>query len=320
MNGHTIKTNNMIAAAVVFTLIAVFLYPDPAYPLRPGHGFSEGRKHAAAVEFWEASGIINSSVLAIKELRSEGGVDEEKVIQKVIIALEVQLARGVKTPWLHYDIIGGKSNIVKADNPEETMWILTPGLLKRIKEAAEERGISFIADVHIMVEEVEEDFIQRYIDAGADYVTLHWEGYENKVALAEMIKFIKAQGRRAGLAFNPDINIDGIITFVMINDFQDVIDLFLQMSVYPGKGGQKFMEGVLKNVTKLKTEFGPSALMEIDGGIDPSTAPQAIGAGADVLVAGTAFFGKGEQGKPELENNLDAFIGTIRASRANSGL
>ncbi|MBN2290587.1 MAG: ribulose-phosphate 3-epimerase [Candidatus Glassbacteria bacterium] len=142
-------------------------------------------------------------------------------------------------------------------------------------------GLPF--DAHLMIVEPEKH-ADDYIAAGADLVTFHLEVAENPERL---IDHLHGRGVKAGITVNPDKSAEGMIRLA------DRVDLVLFMSVFPGYGGQKFMPEVLENVRALKrhcVEHGIEIMIQIDGGINLETAPRAVAAGVNNLVAGTFIF------------------------------
>ncbi|MFQ5971967.1 MAG: ribulose-phosphate 3-epimerase [Alphaproteobacteria bacterium] len=145
-------------------------------------------------------------------------------------------------------------------------------------------------DVHLMVSPVDA-LLERFAEAGADIITVHIEAGPH---LHRTLQTIKSLGKQAGVAFNPGTPVDA-------SDFLfDLVDLVLVMSVNPGFGGQHFIHSQLDKVRAIRQRIdahqaagGQPISLEIDGGIDRTTAPRAIEAGADVLVAGTATFDGG---------------------------
>ncbi len=141
-------------------------------------------------------------------------------------------------------------------------------------------------DVHLMIAPVD-PFIEGFIDAGADIITVHQEAGPH---LHRTVQMIKAAGIKAGISLNPSTPADTIAHMM------DEIDLVLVMSVNPGFGGQSFIEGQLDKIRQIRAMIdatGRTIDLEVDGGIDQKTAPLAIEAGADLLVAGTATFAGG---------------------------
>jgi ribulose-phosphate 3-epimerase len=140
-----------------------------------------------------------------------------------------------------------------------------------------------VCDVHLMIV-YPEKYIEAFKKAGADILTVHYEACPN---LLDTLAQIKAHGMKAGVAINPDTDIQ------VLKEFISEIDLVCVMSVFPGFGGQKFIEGTYEKVTTLKSiiqNAGAKTLIEIDGGVSETNAAALVTAGADVLVAGTTVF------------------------------
>ncbi len=138
-------------------------------------------------------------------------------------------------------------------------------------------------DVHLMLAPAD-PFIDGFIDAGADIVTIHPESGPH---LHRSIQHIKSRGRRAGVALNPGTPAEAV-DYVL-----DAVDLVLVMSVNPGFGGQQFIAAMLDKISALRAKIdatGRPIDLEVDGGVNAETAPLAVAAGADVLVAGAAVF------------------------------
>ncbi|MDD6954491.1 MAG: ribulose-phosphate 3-epimerase [Prevotella sp.] len=138
-------------------------------------------------------------------------------------------------------------------------------------------------DVHYMVVHPEQ-YIERTAKAGAKVMTVHQEAC---VHLHRTISEIKTNGMMAGVALNPSTPIS------MLEDVIADIDMVLLMSVNPGFGGQKFIENTINKTRRLKQlikESGSKALIEVDGGVNATTAPRLVGAGADILVSGSYIF------------------------------
>ena len=138
-------------------------------------------------------------------------------------------------------------------------------------------------DVHLMVSPVD-PYIEAFATAGADILTVHPEAGAHT---HRTIQLIKSLGKKAGLALNPATPV------AAVEHLLEDIDLVLVMSVNPGFGGQKFIAAQLDKIRELRSRIDASGRpidLEVDGGINVQTAPQAIAAGADLLVAGTATF------------------------------
>ena len=155
--------------------------------------------------------------------------------------------------------------------------------------AAIHRVSSVTLDTHLMIENPDK-YIDPFLDAGADILTIH---VETSTDVRRDLASIRARGKKAGLAYNPDKSFD------VVEPYLEDFDLLLVMSVFPGFGGQSFMASVLPGVERAaaaRARLGLSFALEMDGGINPETARQAREAGADILVAGTAVFGQSDYG------------------------
>ena len=138
-------------------------------------------------------------------------------------------------------------------------------------------------DVHLMISPVD-PYIPAFAEAGADIITLHPEAGPH---LHRSLQLIKSLGKKAGVSLNPGTPAEAL------DPVFDDLDLILVMSVNPGFGGQAFIPKMLEKIARLRAridELDHRVDLEVDGGINFDTAPQAIAAGADVLVAGTATF------------------------------
>lgn len=138
-------------------------------------------------------------------------------------------------------------------------------------------------DVHLMIEQPER-YITDFKNAGANILTVH---YEASTHLHRTLQAIKAEGMKAGVALNPHTNVDLLMPVI------EEIDLVCLMSVNPGFGGQKFIEGTYRKVAMLKeliTKANVSTKIQIDGGVTSANAKDLIECGADVLVAGSFVF------------------------------
>lgn len=138
-------------------------------------------------------------------------------------------------------------------------------------------------DVHLMIVDPDR-YLERFRDAGANILTVHWEACNH---LHRTLTQIKKLGMKAGVSINPHTPVD------LLDDILLEADLVLIMSVNPGFGGQKFIENSLTRISRLRKmidQKGLSVLIEVDGGVDVSNAASIYRAGANVLVAGNAVF------------------------------
>ena len=139
-------------------------------------------------------------------------------------------------------------------------------------------------DVHLMISDPM-FYVDRFIKAGASYISFHIEAMESVEKTHELIKKIKEAGVKASIALNPGTSYEAVIPFL------DEIDMILVMSVQPGFGGQKFNPVAINKIAALsKYKKEKNFLIEVDGGINENTANLCRGAGADVLVAGSYVF------------------------------
>jgi ribulose-phosphate 3-epimerase len=155
-----------------------------------------------------------------------------------------------------------------------------------------------VFDVHLMISPVD-FYIPAFAEAGADIITIHPEAGPHA---HRTLQLIKSLGKKAGLSLNPGTPVEAALALL------DEVDLVLVMSVNPGFGGQSFIRSQLEKIRRLREAIDASGRdidLEVDGGINVETAREAIAAGADVLVAGTATFTGGPQ----------AYAGNIRRLR-----
>lgn len=138
-------------------------------------------------------------------------------------------------------------------------------------------------DVHLMIVEPEK-YVERFIKAGADVLTVHLETLANPITTLRQIKDL---GAKAGLTINPDVAVSSLKGLV------SEADMILLMSVFAGYGGQKFIDETWQRIEELKqiiAEENPDCLIEIDGGVNIDNATKLFDAGVNVLVAGSAVF------------------------------
>lgn len=161
--------------------------------------------------------------------------------------------------------------------------------------AAINRATDAFLDVHLMIYNPYE-YIERFVEAGADRITFHIEATED---VAETLKYIRKCNVKAGLSFSPDTSIS------LVTKYLDQTDMVLIMSVHPGFGGQSFIPETLEKIRFTRevcdkldikeggvvSKEGNPFLIQVDGGINEETARQCVDAGANVLVAGTYLFG-----------------------------
>jgi ribulose-phosphate 3-epimerase len=156
-------------------------------------------------------------------------------------------------------------------------------------------------EVHLMIEEPDR-YLDAFAQAGADALEVHVEGAIN---LHRTLQHIRHLGKKVGVVLNP------ATSPVMLAEVLSDVDIVLVMTVNPGFGGQEFITntlGKIRRVSQMIDQIRPEADLEVDGGIEPHTAPQAVQAGARVLVAGSAIFGAADGVAAAMER-LKAAVG-----------
>lgn len=186
--------------------------------------------------------------------------------------------------WVHIDVMDG----VFVPNISFGFPVMKP-----IRKATDK-----VLDVHLMIVRPEL-YVKRFAEAGADYVTFHYEATEQ---IDECIRLTREAGAKVGISIKPATPAS------VLKDILPKIDMVLVMSVEPGFGGQSFMPDSLDKVRELaalKGELGLDYIIEIDGGISAKNAGKVFAAGAEALVAGSAVFGAADP-KAEIEKMLKA--------------
>jgi ribulose-phosphate 3-epimerase len=142
-------------------------------------------------------------------------------------------------------------------------------------------------DCHLMIENADQ-YIPDFTDAGADWISVHQEACRH---LNRTLRLIRDHGALAGVVINPATPVE------TLSEVLDIVDYVLVMSVNPGFGGQKFIPGAMHKIRKLselRAQRGLSYRIEVDGGVALDTVTEVVRAGAEILVAGNAVFGKGD--------------------------
>lgn len=175
-------------------------------------------------------------------------------------------------PWVHLDIMDGHFVPNLTFGPET------------VRSLRKEAPSPLIFDVHLMLENPQK-YIDAFADAGADYISIHVE--PEHLPIKETLAKIRERGCRNGIVLNPPTSVD------TVRPFLHEVDLVLVMTVQPGFGGQSFQEGCLEKIRRLdqwRKNSNYSFRLEVDGGVDEKTGIRCRLAGADTLVAGSAFF------------------------------
>lgn len=182
---------------------------------------------------------------------------------------EVEAIEAAGADWLHLDVMDGHfvPNIS-----------FGPVVLQSLRARTR---LPF--DVHLMIAPVD-PYVAAFAEAGADHILVHPEAGPH---LHRTLQLIRSQGKRAGVVLTPGTSPESIVWVL------ELVDILLVMTVNPGFGGQAFLASQLPKITTLRrmiNETGRPIALSVDGGITPETAPRAIAAGADTLVAGTSVF------------------------------
>ncbi len=182
---------------------------------------------------------------------------------------EIKAVAAAGADWIHVDVMDGQFV------PNITIGIPVVKSLKKVSPIP--------LDVHLMIEKPER-YIEEFIKAGSDYLTIHVESTANP---AEVLKKIRQLGAKAGITLRPGTAVDTVLPLL------NLCDLVLVMTVEPGFGGQSFMTDQIAKISRLRQEIDHqklTCLIEVDGGINEQTAKQCHE--ADVFVAGSYVFGR----------------------------
>ena len=187
---------------------------------------------------------------------------------------EIKLVESLGAEYLHFDVMDGH---------------FVPNISFGVPVFKSISSIHLMTnDVHLMISEPKK-YIPKFAEAGADIITFHFEACHSEEEVFELIDMIHDLGIRAGISIKPKTPVDVLAPFL------ESLDLILIMSVEPGFGGQEFMPEALDKISYLREAIDSenyNCLIEVDGGINDKTGRLCIGAGVDILVAGSYLFGK----------------------------
>ena len=190
-----------------------------------------------------------------------------------VLASEIAEVEAAGVKVIHLDVMDGHfvPNIT-----------IGPGVVAKLREHSKS-----VFDTHLMISDPKQ-YAEAFVEAGSDHLTFHIEGTKEP---QKLIEYIHSLGVTCGVCLNPETPVEAI------EEVAGLCDMILVMTVHPGFGAQKFIDSAAKKCKIIRELVGPDVRVEIDGGIDPVTAPAVVAYGADTLVAGNAVFSKSDRVK-----------------------
>lgn len=202
-----------------------------------------------------------------------------KIAPSILSADFANLARDIQAvssaDYLHVDVMDG------AFVPNITIGVPVVQSIRRCTD--------MFLDVHLMIDKPAR-YIEAFAKAGADLLSIHLEA-DHPTRIAEALRIMGDCGVKKAVALRPITKAEAVLPYIQ------ELDMVLVMTVEPGFGGQKFMEGQLDTIRQVRAiidRYNPACELEVDGGVAPGTAPLVVEAGANVLVAGSAVYGAGD--------------------------